>query len=678
MTKELKKAGVPLKRVSLYKHGIGYFERRGKVDGPCRVELVCGPDEIDDMLKSLLVLKEGSRIAAITYESATPIAEKLSQFGFDLRVNDGFVKLVAQMKGVPVTILLSGELKVAGKVVGIDTGRKKAEGEIITEEFLVVYTDNRELKRVPVADIISLSIDDRDLAEELKQQLDLLFLSLRKKDQKLLNVEINEKGKSDLTIAYSIPNPIWKTSYRLLFNSDQELLLQGVAIVDNIQDEDWENVDMTLVSAAPISFIQPLYDPIKPLRKTIKAQGVQSSDPFVAERELRVAGMALQQKCADTGSWGAVAELSPAAPGQAVVYGSGSGYGAIGGASGMVDALKSQAIGVEGEQTGELFEYKIKDPVTVPRGSSALIPVVQQIIEGERVSIYKEEQNREFAFAAVRLVNTTGLTLEAGPVTVMESESYAGECLLDVLKPDDKRILPYALDQSVGVVVREDYERKPIWKVRITDGIIACLFKQISKRRFIVENLSSTKKVVYIEHPYKDGWTLTPESQEAEETTRNFYRFRLELDDHSTRELEVETESESAESYSLFNVSHQHNHVQWLLDQNFKDEDFIKLLRGAIGIKAELARLSDEGRRIEAEIAGEENNQNRARENVKTLGANADRFKEAIETSEDRIVELQENLKKVRAEQAARERQLKDLLSTQVESELASEQPASV
>ncbi|MCA9805358.1 MAG: hypothetical protein KC777_25485, partial [Cyanobacteria bacterium HKST-UBA02] len=493
----------------------------------------------------------------------------------------------------------------------------------------------------------------------------------RKKDQKLLNVEINEKGKSDLTIAYSIPNPIWKTSYRLLFNTDQELLLQGVAIVDNIQDEDWENVDMTLVSAAPISFIQPLYDPIKPLRKRVKAQGVESSIPFVPERGA-TAGMALQQSCETTSgsSWGAASPGAPMAP---------MAIGSFSLDSDLVDRLaRIQDVGVEGEQTGELFEYRIKDPVTVPRGSSALIPVVQQIIDGERVSIYKEEQNREFAFAAVRLVNTTGLTLEAGPVTVMESNSYAGECLLDVLKPDDKRILPYALDQSVSVVVREDYERKPIWKVRITDGIIACLFKQVSKRRFIVENLSSKKKVVYIEHPYKDGWTLTPESQEAEETTRNFYRFRLELDDHSSRELEVETESESAESYSLFNVSHQHNHVQWLLDQNFKDEDFIKLLRGAIGIKAELARLSDEGRRIEAEIAGEENNQNRARENVKTLGASADRFKEAIETSEDRIVELQENLKKVRTEQAARERQLKDLLSTQVESELASEQPASV
>ncbi|MBK9144791.1 MAG: hypothetical protein IPM23_20040 [Candidatus Melainabacteria bacterium] len=384
MTKELKKAGVPLKRVSLYKHGIGYFERRGKVDGPCRVELVCGPDEIDDMLKSLLVLKEGSRIAAITYESATPIAEKLSQFGFDLRVNDGFVKLVAQMKGVPVTVHFSGDEKVAGKVVGIDTGRKKADGEIITEEFLVVYTDNRELRRVPVASIGSLNIEDRDLAEELKQQLDLLFLSLRKKDQKLLNVEISEKGKSDITIAYSIPNPIWKTSYRLLFNTDQELLLQGVAIVDNIQDEDWENVDMTLVSAAPISFIQPLYDPIKPLRKTIKAQGVQSSDPFVAERQLKVGGLSLQERSAESGSWGA-------APAQAMAFGAGVAGGMDGG---MVDALKSQEIGVDGEQTGELFEYKIKDPVTVPRRSSALIPVVQQIIEGERVSIYYIRKSR--------------------------------------------------------------------------------------------------------------------------------------------------------------------------------------------------------------------------------------------------------------------------------------------
>ncbi|MBZ0188091.1 MAG: hypothetical protein K8F91_17720, partial [Candidatus Obscuribacterales bacterium] len=332
---------------------------------------------------------------------------------------------------------------------------------------------------------------------------------------------------------------------------------------------------------------------------------------------------------------------------------------------------------VDGEQTGELFEYKIKDPVSVPRDSSALIPVVQQFIEGERVSLYKEERNKDFPYSAVRLINTTGLTLEAGPITVMDTNSYAGECLLDVLKPDDKRILPYALDQSVSVVVRQDFEKRPIWKVQIVDGVMVLHHKQTSKKRYLLENLSSGKKIVYVEYPYQDGWKLAI-GEEAEEITRNFYRFRVELSEKETCELNVTLESDAVESYSPFAINAEHHQIQWLLKQNFVDETLLAFLKKGLVVKGELDRLTNEVHRIEAEIAGEEQNQFRARENVKTLGANAGRFKESIEQSEDRIVALQQKLKKERSDAFVKEKELKDLFRQNLESELNKSTPAKV
>jgi hypothetical protein len=44
------------------------------------------------------------------------------------------------------------------------------------------------------------------------------------------------------------------------------------------------------------------------------------------------------------------------------------------------------------------------------------------------------------------LTNTTGLTLEGGPVTVTEGDTYVGEAMLDTMKPDDKRFVPYAVE----------------------------------------------------------------------------------------------------------------------------------------------------------------------------------------------------------------------------------------
>src|SRR6266498_4304254 len=37
--------------------------------------------------------------------------------------------------------------------------------------------------------------------------------------------------------------------------------LQGWALVDNVQDEDWNDVTLSLVSGAPVSFIQDLQQP---------------------------------------------------------------------------------------------------------------------------------------------------------------------------------------------------------------------------------------------------------------------------------------------------------------------------------------------------------------------------------------------------------------------------------
>ena len=136
----------------------------------------------------------------------------------------------------------------------------------------------------------------------------------------------------------------------------------------------------------------------------------------------------------------------------------------------------------------------------------------------------KKERNKEFAYAAVKFTNDTGLTLEAGPVTVFEEETYAGECLADVIKPDDKRIMPYALDKSVSVVVRTEYDHKPIDRLTFNNGILLMYSKQISSVIYNIENLSTKDKVIYVEHPVKSGWKLDS-GMNPEETTRNFYRF---------------------------------------------------------------------------------------------------------------------------------------------------------
>ncbi len=646
-------AAAPLTKVTLYKHGMGYFERKTRFKGPGEIELQCAHDEIDDMLKSLIVLNiGGGRVSAVTYDSAKTLETRLAEFGFDLRSCAGLLDLIVQIKGAPVTVAV-GKDKIRGRVVGLDTNEVVCENRDRTavEHLLVLYCNDLSLRRINLSSINDVSIDDTTLAGEIQQQLELLFQAARKKDRKLLKVELLEETERDLIIAYSIPTPIWKTSYRLVLTSEGKLLIQGMAIVDNTQEEDWNNVQVVLISAAPISFIQPLYDPVQPPRRRIAAQGVISTGPFVAERAQQMVPAQAAKARGRTDAPTMPGCAPPAAPMEAGAAGMmcrdeqlsafGGAYDSWGAASGA-----GEGIAVQTQETGELFEYRIDAPVTVPRNSSALIPIVQEIIEGERLSLFNASRNYNYPYAAIRLVNTTGLTLEAGPVTIMEEEAYAGEALLDVVKPKDTRFLPYALDQGVKVVIRDDYTYRPVHRVRLWHGVLFMDSKQISSKTYNLENLSQKKKIVFVEHPYSSHLKLVSDVK-PEETTENFYRFRIELEPQESYALKVKEETETTNQYRLDADGAAWPDVDWLLKQNYSNSNFLEFVKELIVKRKQVVSLNAEAKQLKERLGQHQKDQERARENVKTLGGAGERFKQAIEETEDKIIKASTDLEKL-------------------------------
>jgi len=689
---EKKNNSIPLKRVALYKHGIGYFERRGKYKGPGEIELMCGPDEIDDMLKSLLVLSSGGQtISAITYESSKTLETRLSEFGFDLRSCGGMIELIAQLKGAPVSVDHSGET-ISGRVIGLDKTQQTINNTVVTEHQVVLYSDEKNMQRIALSSIKHITVNDPSLAQEIQQQLELLFQATRKKDQKLLKVQVDDSEEHDLTIAYSIPSPIWKTSYRLVSTDDEKLIIQGTAIVDNTQEEDWNDVQMTLVSASPISFIQPLYDPVQPIRPTIEAQGVGSTTPFVAERAHRKA------KGTTTGENARYQAPALMAAGAGGMYGSSAAWGApqaapapqqmmqaLGRARGInaaeIDQFLEESnvfasmgaadVGVATQTAGELFEYRISAPVTVPKNSSALITIVQQNIEGERISLYNEKRNSKNPYCAIRLKNSTGLTLESGPVTIMEGSSYAGEALLDVVKPDDTRFVVYAIDLGVHVIVRLEHSQKPVWRVRAIHNYLYFDYKQQTKKTYNLENLTDKKKVVFVEHPVTPNMKYVGLSKPAE-STEHFYRFRVELDAKESMSLPVmeETDSQTSlflENFEMFELPE----LTWALEQNYVDAKFLQFLEEVTKRREEIYVLQRTERQMKEQIARCQADQERARENVRTLGSGGDRYRKAIDQAEDLIMKTTLELSQAATQLAEKRAEFRSFLTKQFTAEIA-------
>lgn len=678
MAQEIKSGALKLSKVVLYKHGIGYFERKGSVTGPTKIDLVCGPEEIDDMLKSLVALTtSGGTIDAVTYDSSKTLASRLAEFGFDLTKTEGLCGLLAQMKGIPVTVSVSGE-SISGRVLGLDTSEQVLRDAIARERLLTLYGVDSTFKRIPLSSISSIKVDDENMAIEMKQQLELLFQNAKKKDRKALSVTLSAEGEHDLFIAYSIPCPIWKTSYRLVMTAAGKTLLQGMAIVDNIQEEDWTEVQVVLVSASPISFIQPLYEPVQPTRRVIAAQGVTSSGPVTAERAKMDTSARQRLSTAMTGGLRDASPpgAQPSSQGALRPWGrAGGGGDSWGGDQSckeesygasfsevVADSFASQDVSVEASESGEQFEYRITKPVSVPRNSSALLPIVQESVEGERISLYNEGKNPKFPYAAVKFKNTTGLTLESGPVTVMESDAYAGEALLDTIKPDDVRFLLYAVDQALPIVTRIEQENKPIWRVRSAGGVLYLDYKAISTKNYQIDNLSDRKKTLYIEHPITQGSKLTSEVKPTE-TTDSYYRFAFELEPKQPYELSVSEEADTYEYVWLTDVTNLAvDSINWLCSQNFVDKKFLEFLNQILDMRTQIINLRTEINNKKALIEECAKDQKRARENLQSLGTNNERYRRLIDTSEDRIQDERTELAELTIQLRQKEREYEKLV----------------
>src|SRR5207244_11356814 len=102
-------------------------------------------------------------------------------------------------------------------------------------------------------------------------------------------------------------------------------------------------------------------------------------------------------------------------------------------------------------ELGELFAYAISTPVSLERQKSAMLPIVNEAVEGTKVSIYNQRVHAKHPLSGFRLRNATALHLSQGPMTVFDGGVYAGDARLEDLPPGQERLLSYAMDLKTEV-----------------------------------------------------------------------------------------------------------------------------------------------------------------------------------------------------------------------------------
>jgi hypothetical protein len=287
----------------------------------------------------------------------------------------------------------------------------------------------------------------------------------------------------------------------------------------------------------------------------------------------------------------------------------------------LSSAITSGESGVEtaasGSEVGELFEYRVEQPVTVRRDRSALIPILQTKMEGERVSVYNEASRKDRPMHGIRLKNTSALTLEGGSLTVIDGDAYAGEALIERLKSNEQRFISFGLDLGALVTTKFKSERRPVFLVRAQKGVFEAHYHQTQKKTYTIINQTDKKRIIYVEHPYREGWKLSDDTQKPASQTINFYRFRVELKPRETVELPVLETQALMDTYQISNLTAKD--VTLFVRSNYIDAAMRAELEKLIDLKLRIGKEHSKIESLDKEAEEISDDQKRLRENIATL-----------------------------------------------------------
>lgn len=578
-----KAVDVPVGRAVLFSSGVGYFEHYGKVAGDGSAELRFKTEQINDILKSLVLQDlDGGTICSITYPSQDPISKTLASFQININGNPPLADLLNQLRGAKITITLPPNDKVTGIILGVEKKTKPVGDKGQTVDYWAAnLLQGAVIRPVSLDDMRDLTLDDPGLQGELAKALTALAQA-RDQDKKPVTINFRGKGERRVKFGYVVEQPIWKTSYRLILPAEKEAKgkLQGWAIVENQTDNDWKDVQLSLVSGRPISFIQDLYSPLYIPRPVVQPELFASLRPQTYD-----AGMEREKQAAAFGGGqggesyartpAAAAYLMNAKRANQAKKGAGAARGEGTVALGSLETTVAQSDqDGEGEQAGlralrdqplnaaasiasvasaakmgELFQYTVGD-VTLPRQRSAMLPIVADDVEVERVSIYNQAVLPKNPLNGARLKNTTGKNLLNGPITVLDAASYAGDAKIDNLPPNQERLLSYGIDLQVLVDATKNKNESALQTGKIVKGVLVLTRKLVSTQEYLLDNKADKDKTIIVEHPLRRGWKLV-DSPKPIETTEALYRFKDTVKPGQAAKLVVKEEIVQDESLAI-------------------------------------------------------------------------------------------------------------------------------
>lgn len=633
---------LPIRRMLMYRHGVGYFERRGSVAGT-ELRLMFPREAMDDILKSLIVLDLGEgQVLGIDIETPEDRAKQIERGSIHLSDTRSLLDLLRDLRGRRVRLQVesdrrhgeSDEETLEGAIMGIDLDEKEPLDKPLVSLYL---TEQREVRAVPVRRIARLTILDDRAAADMTY---FLRAAQSEEDRRSAIVRLSD-GDHEILVGYIAPSPSWRVSYRLLaepkpdggdsangggrdMGAQVAVLLQGWGLFDNQLDEDLENVELTLVAGMPISFRYRLYEPHIPERPLVQddVRTVAAPIEFRAKRRMSRAPDAFEEAAEE--------EVAPLAS------------MSLTGAFSLENLERSTKAVSTGEERGALFQYRVAHPVSVARGRSAMVPIVSRRLDGRKELLYNGRKQPRHPVASLRMLNETGLTLERGPVTVVEHGDYAGEAVLPFTRAGAEMIVAYAVELGV-TITEERHSQRVMAGLSISKEYAVFEEWDVRQMRYRITSTLPDAVDIVIEQERLAGYDLFDTSAPAEET-HNVARWPVRCLPDVETTFTVSERCKTSRYEEVRNLNMQQ--LQSFLHERYLDQATYKALEHVLSLYARIAEHQKTLQAIEQERKKILMRQQQIQGNLGPLGregseqALRERYVALLNQLEDRLNEL--------------------------------------
>lgn len=673
-------AEMSIDRVILSTSGLANIVYRADVAGDGQLEFPVRLNQVDDVLKSLVVFDTKGKVGGVTLPGRQPLDEIFKDLPFTPAQLSNPVALLNAYQGAAVTVT-TGKEKFSGKLIRVTPEKTVIDDKEVIRNRISVMTD-AGMRQALLEDAGTVQFDD----PKIRAELDRALAAVREngaQDRRLLTVSLpgGADNARDVSLSYVVSAPVWKTAYRMVAPKAGETkgLLQGWAVVENMTAGDWKNVDLTLVSGNPVTFRQALYQSYYVDRPEIPVQvfgrimprldGGTLASAEEAERDVRShrvmqRGGAMMKGMAAPSAAPMMAQENFAAADMAMAESS-----MTAGSMGMDDVASVLNAAEGGEATTQVL-FRFPQRVTLTSGQSMMIPFVSRNVPMERVFLYQPDTHPKHPLAAVEIKNDGETSLPPGVLTLYEESdllkgaAFVGDAQMPALDKGGERMISYALDTKTSIS-RTDKEDRTEGKITISQGIMKTAIKTRAETTYTIKAPAEEERAVVIEHPKRhDFHLITPDPKEAE-VTDNYYRLPVTAKAGESKTFNVVLENEGWQSYSIEGMPTDML-LAYAATRGDLDDATRKAFENLAALRREMDVIDQRVMMLEQQRQSIFEDQERVRENLKSLTGKSDvrdKYLEKLDQQEDGIGKIDAEKRTLTEDRAQKQQDLQKLVA---------------